>query len=66
MELFAANGAAFLASEILSCDLHEGPVMVALVDCGLSLRGGPMARALREVIAAVPAARRAKILGLLN
>ena len=23
---------------IPSCDLHEGPVMVALVDCGLSLR----------------------------
>jgi hypothetical protein len=35
--------------------------MVALVDCGLSLRGGPMARTLREVIAAVPAERRAKI-----
>ena len=34
--------------------------MVALVDCGLSLRGGPMARTLREVIAAVPAERRAK------
>jgi hypothetical protein len=35
--------------------------MVALVDCGLSLRGGPMARTLREVIAAVPAERRARI-----
>jgi hypothetical protein len=34
---------------------------VALVDCGLSLRGGPMARTLREVIAAVQAERRAKI-----
>jgi hypothetical protein len=35
--------------------------MVALADCGLSLRGGSMARNLREVIAAVQAERRAKI-----
>jgi hypothetical protein len=36
--------------------------MVALADCGLSLRGGStMARNLREVIAAAQAERRAKI-----
>jgi hypothetical protein len=40
---------------------RKTPVMVALADCGLSLRGESMTRNLREVIAAVPAERRAKI-----
>jgi hypothetical protein len=35
--------------------------MVVLADCGLSLRGGSMARNLHDVVASVQAERRAKI-----